>query len=479
MKTAWKRVCLIVLIFLGSSFGLVPWAEESVAKSLEDSFVNIADSVGKAVVTIIVEQTINARYGQEGMSGDPFLDEFLDHFFGGRPQQYKQKGLGSGFILNKEGYILTNDHVVGNADKIEVTLPDGRNFKATLLGSDKRADIALIKIEGKNLPFVKLGNSNNVKPGQWSLALGNPFGNIVNNPKPTITAGIISAIHRSINAREEDRMYGDLIQTDAPINQGNSGGPLVNIEGEVIGINTLIFSPSGGSVGIGFAIPINRAKLIADDIMSGKAIRHGWVGLWLQDLDMNMLRQFGLPEEKTGALVFKVEKGSPAETAGFESGDIILDIESQTVQNSSDVTRVISNHVPGDSIKCTVFRKGKELPLTITIGERKEKSSLKVSSKSSEEPTLTEWRGLTVQDITDDIAKELNLSSKDGVVVTKVAFGSGAFNAKLSPGDVIYSIAQTPVNNVADFRKVASQHKKGDVLVHTSRGYVVIFEEKQ
>ena len=448
----------------------------SEAQNLEDNFVELSQNTGPAVVTITVVQTVGRGVAPQGMTGDPLMDEFFYRFFGGRPQEYKQKGMGSGFILDKEGHILTNDHVVGNADDIEVTLPDGRNFKAVLLGSDPRSDIALIKIKGDNLPFLKLGDSDQVKPGQWALALGNPFGNIVNNPKPTVTAGIVSAVHRTINIREEDRMYGDLIQTDASINQGNSGGPLVNLKGEVIGINTLIFSPSGGSVGIGFAIPINRGKAILQDLISGREVRHGWLGLWLQDVSMEMVRQFGLTSQETGALVFKVEKGSPGEADGFESGDILLEINDQPIQNSADVTRIVSGKRPGEKLHCRIFRSGREEKIEATIGERKEAASARENAQKPT-PRKVEWRGLVAEEITKQMVETYNLPSREGVIVSKVAFGSPAFNARISAGDVIYSIAQNPVNSTDDFKKIASQHTQGDVLVHTSRGYVVIYDQ--
>lgn len=470
--------CLVFLSLL--SVGLsVPVSDA--LKGMEDAFVQISETVGPAVVTIGVVQILNRGYGQgprgEYYSFEDFLYDYFKNAPGGR-QEFKQKGLGSGFIINQEGYILTNDHVVGDADEIEVTLPDGRTFKAAFIGSDPRNDIALIKINGDNLPYVKLGDSEQVKPGQWSIALGNPFGNIVNNPKPTVTAGIVSAIHRTLHVYEEGRMYGDLIQTDAAINQGNSGGPLVNLAGEVIGINTLIFSPSGGNVGIGFAIPINRGKMILNDLISGKEIKHGWLGLWLQDMDRDMLKQFGMAEDKSGALVFKVEEGSPAEKSGFLSGDIIVEIQGEPCRDSNDVTRIISGTKPGQTIECKIFRKKQIQTIKAAIGERKEpESSRRKSPVAAQDQKVFEWRGLRVENITDDIAEKLNLPSREGVVVSGVAFGSSAHRAKIRPGDVIYSIAQEPVDTVEDFYSVAKKYSKGDVLIQTSKGYMVLFEK--
>ena len=440
------------------------------ALKLQNSFVEISENVGKAVVTLSVEKVYRTRLSNQGVLPF-FFDDFLYHFFGNQPKrEFKQKGMGSGFIIDKEGYILTNEHVIGDADKVDVTLPDGRNFPAKIIGTDPRSDIALIKIESENLPYLSLGNSDEVKPGQWAIAFGNPFGYVVNNPKPTITAGIVSAVHRTLNVREDDRMYGNLIQTDAAINQGNSGGPLVNLKGDVIGINTLIFSPSGGNVGIGFAIPINRGKAILNDLIEGREIKHGYLGIWLQDINREIVQQFGLSEEKSGALVFKVEKDSPAEKLKLKTGDIILKINNQNVLNSSDVTRVVAISRPGEEITLEVFRNKKTITVPVTIGERKEDKKTKKKSNS--------WRGMIVENITNEIAKKLGLSSKEGVVVTKVEFGSEAHQARIKPGDIIYSIAQTPLNSVTDFQKLIKKYDKGNVLIQTSRGYAVFMKTK-
>lgn len=361
-----------------------------ILESIESVFIDVQQKVGPAVVTISVSQSIPARQG--GYYGNnPQMDDLLKYFFGIPPQQpsrppkdLKRKGMGSGFILDKEGHILTNDHVVDMADEIEVTLPDGRMFGAKLAGRDPRSDLALIKIEGDNLPTVVLGDSDTVSPGQWTIALGNPFGNVVNNPKPTMTSGIVSAIHRTINVQEEGRLYGDLIQTDASINQGNSGGPLVNLRGEVIGINTLIFSPSGGSVGLGFAIPINRGKSILEDLIQGKEIAHSWLGIWLQELNAELKKQFGFDEgTPAGSLVFKVEPDSPAAKAGLSSGDVLTHIEGEKIHSSGDVTRIVSNKRPGDKLSLKFIRQGTEKETTLTVGK---KPSAKSDSPATDDP---------------------------------------------------------------------------------------------
>ncbi|EKD26442.1 MAG: Protease degQ, partial [uncultured bacterium] len=296
--------------------------------------------------------------------------------------------------------------------------------------------------------------------------------NIVKNPNPTITTGIISAIHRTINIHEDDRIYGDLIQTDAAINQGNSGGPLVNLSGEVIGINTLIFSPSGGNVGIGFAIPINRGKMILDDLISGKEIQHGWLGIWLQDLDRDMVLQFGLTENQKGALVFKVEDDSPAQKAGLQSGDIIYDIDDHKINYSDDVSRIISGKKPGEKITMKIYRNGKSLVTEPVIAAREKTSSKAAAVKE----TLLEWRGLTIDETGDNTTN--NLKPAKGVVVTNVKYGSSAYHAQISKGDIIYSIAHNEINSKEDFSEIVKKYKSKDVLLHTSRGYVVLYDEK-
>jgi len=298
---------------------------------MEDAIINVANIAGKAVVSISTEHTQKLRGGGRRFFRTPFRsspfseDEsfrrFFDDFFGEMPdREYKQMGLGSGVIIDGEGYILTNEHVISDADKITVTLPDGREFKGEVKGKDVRSDLAIIKINAKDLPACALGDSDNLKIGQWVVAVGNPFGFALQNPEPTVTAGVISALHRSIGRIAPNRDYGDLIQTDAAINPGNSGGPLVNLKGEIVGINVAIFSTSGGYEGVGFAIPINNAKKIISFLKEGKKILYGWLGVTVQDLSEDMAKYFGCPD-KNGVLVGKVLENSPAQKAGMK--DII------------------------------------------------------------------------------------------------------------------------------------------------------------
>src|SRR3989338_2866507 len=322
---------------------------------MEDAVINVANTTGKAVVSISTEHTAKMRGGRQFYFGSPFGQEspfgedesfhrFFNDFFSQMPdQEYKQTGLGSGVIINAEGYILTNEHVVSNADKITVTLSDGREFKGEIKCEDSRSDLAIIKINARNLPLANLGDSDNLKIGQWVVAIGNPFGFALQNPEPTVTAGVISALHRSLGrtvSRERD--YNDLIQTDAAINPGNSGGPLVNLKGEIVGINVAIFSTSGGYQGIGFAVPSNSAKRIVSRLIEGKKVIYGWLGITIQNLDDTLAAYFGLADKK-GVLVSQVLEDSPAAKAGIKNGDIILKLDAKETNNANVLLKIVGN----------------------------------------------------------------------------------------------------------------------------------------
>ena len=270
----------------------------SAAEEMQQHFVDVAKRIGPAVVSISTEVTEKVQM----QSRDEMFNQFFEDFFGQMPQrEFKQRGLGTGVIINADGYILTNEHVVHGADKVTVTLPDGREFKGETKGADIRSDLAIVKIAAKNLPFAELGNSDAVKIGHWAIAIGNPFGFAVGGNEPTVTVGVISAIHRSIRG-PMDRDYSDLIQTDAAINPGNSGGPLVNLDGKVIGINAAIFSTTGGYQGLGFAVTSNKAKAILDQLIQGKKIRYGWLGVNVQPVTQELADYFKL-DSKEGDLI--------------------------------------------------------------------------------------------------------------------------------------------------------------------------------
>lgn len=293
-------------------------------------------------------------------------DPFFRHFFGDRTYRQEVKGLGSGFIISPDGYILTNDHVAGNAKEITVTLTSGEKYNAELIGTDMLSDIALLKIDGKNLPYITLGNSDDVIIGEWVIALGNPFGLFEIADKPTVTVGVVSAV--GLNLRPEGgRFYRGMIQTDAAINSGNSGGPLINTLGEAIGVNAVIFTPNQGNVGVGFAIPINRVKKIVNELKTkGKIERNFYTGLEIQTVDRRIARYFGL-DKAEGVIVSDVKRGSPAEKAGLRVGDIIIEINGEKIINEDNVLSIISDAKVGDILYMKILREKKILNIKLTL----------------------------------------------------------------------------------------------------------------
>lgn len=441
---------------------------------LENSFVRVAKEVGPAVISISTEHTekVGPRsrfYSFGDDEFDRFFGQFFRDFFGEIPErEFKQRGLGSGFIIDEEGYILTNQHVVEDADKITVTLPDGRKFEAEIKGSDARSDLAVIKIEAQDLPVLKLGDSDEVQIGQWAIAVGNPYGFAVGSAEPTVTAGIISALHRSLPQTSYQRgNYTDLIQTDAAINPGNSGGPLVNLKGEVIGINVAIFSPSGGSIGIGFAIPVNAAKNILSRLIAGKKVLYGWLGISIQDINEELTEYFGLADQQ-GALVLKVLEESPAEDAGFKEGDVIRKFAGKEIKDVRALLREVGKTEVGKVVKVEVIREERTLTLKVKVGERPE--DFEEIVKAAEETT---WRGMGVAEITSELSRRYRISTSEGIVVTHVESGTPASEAGLMPGDVLISINRQRIKNMKDYESVI-ETVKGDALLRTERGFVVL-----
>ncbi|MFA4842301.1 MAG: Do family serine endopeptidase [Candidatus Omnitrophota bacterium] len=471
---------VIVGLVVAAKLNITPIVE-SQSKNLEvqpqafssnftDAVENVAATVGKAVVSISTEHTtkISGRryYFSQPFGGTPFGEDdafrkFFDDFFSEIPdREFKQMGLGSGVIINADGYVLTNEHVIGDADKINVTLSDGRVFKAELKGRDPRADLAVIKINAGSLPLAVLGDSDNLKIGQWVVAIGNPFGFALTNPEPTVTAGVISALHRTLGRGiSSDKDYNDLIQTDAAINPGNSGGPLVNLKGEIVGINVAIFSTSGGYQGVGFAIPASNAKRIIGRLIEGKKIAYGWLGVTIQDLTDDLVKFFNLPDKK-GVLVAKVLEDSPAQKGGIKESDIIKEIDERQVNNVRELLNIVGKSEAGKKSKLKVIRGKKELVLDVTIGERPQN----IEEGLVEPAVAVGWRGLRVGE------------EKQGVIITDIAPLSPADESGLNSGDVIQGINRQPIKSLADYES-ATKGLSGDALVHTGRGYFVIKEK--
>jgi serine protease Do len=452
---------------------------------LENAVINVAGTTGKAVVSISTEHTekvqgsgqrklyFNQPGGAPPGQNDETFNRFFNDFFGGMPdREFKQMGLGSGVIINSEGYILTNEHVVSNADKITVTLSDGRQFKGEVKGKDARSDLAVIKVSAHNLPVATLGDSDNIKIGQWVVAIGNPFAFAMQNPEPTVTSGVISALHRTLGmmlARDKD--YNDLIQTDASINPGNSGGPLTNLKGEVVGINVAIFSTTGGSQGIGFAIPINNAKRIMTRLIEGKKISYGWMGITVQNLNEDLAGYFGLPN-KNGVLVAKMLENSPAQKGEMKERDVIKQFDGKPINSVRELLSAVAATEVGRKVKVLVVRDKKDLMLDIVVGERPENTeNLEEAGVAGVE--TSKWRGLEVEEIGGQNTQGLKMKGAKGIVVIKVESGSLADNAGIIQGDQIIEINKQPITNAAEYQK-ATQGVKGDVLIRTGRGYFIV-----
>jgi serine protease Do len=455
--------------------------------NFEDAIEKVASAAGKAVVSISTEHIERVggqksrRYyfgaPQESPFDDDFMRKFFDDFFGGMPErEFKQQGLGSGVLIAQDGFILTNEHVVNNADKITVALSDGREFKAEVKGTDKRSDLAVIKINGHNFPFAALGDSDSLKIGQWVVAIGNPFGFALQNPEPTVTAGVISALHRSLGRVAQDRDYGDLIQTDAAINPGNSGGPLVNLRGEVVGINVAIFSTSGGYQGIGFAVPSNLAKRIVSRLIEGKKIVYGWLGVTVQNLDENLTRYFGL-DKKEGVLVSQVIAEGPAKKAGIKEGDIIVKFDGAQISNVNGLLKAVGNAEAGKKAGLELIRDKNLLTLEVEVGARPD--NLDEQGSFGTEENQDYWKGMLVKEITPELARRYELGVKTGAVIVEVKPGSEADEAGLIEGDVIFEINKAYIDNISTYKKAIKDAGQADALIRTLRGYFIIKSGKE
>jgi len=439
-----------------------------------DSFAELAEKEGHVAVNISTTKVVRGFKGpspfQDREFKDFFGDEFFRRFFGDIPEeQMKQRSLGSGVVVSGDGYILTNNHVVADADEILVTFTEKEKHEARIVGRDPKTDLALIKIKvDKPIPAARVGDSDKLRVGDWVVAIGNPFG-----LGSTVTAGIVSAKGRVIGAGP----YDDFIQTDASINFGNSGGPLFNLDGEVIGINTAIYTQSGGNVGIGFAIPINIAKSVMSQLKEKGKVTRGWLGVLIQMVTPEIKEKFGLKKEQ-GALIAEVTKGSPAERAGLERGDVIVSFDGKKVKDMSTLPPMVATIPVGIEVEVTVIRKGQEKRLTVKVGELKEETR-----EAATIPDIEESSGLSVQQLTPELAESLSLKGEKGVVVSGVRNGSPAAEAGLQRGDLIQEIENEPVENVDDYKRIMreSASKKQILMVIRHRGhtrYVVLKKGK-
>jgi serine protease Do len=363
------------------------------------------------------------------------------------------RGMGSGFIINPDGYVVTNNHVVEDADTVRLKLSDGRELEAKIVGRDPKTDLALLKVDAKGLPVIPLGDSAALQVGEPVMAIGNPFG-----LEQTVTTGIVSATGRVIGAGP----YDDFVQTDAPINPGNSGGPLVNARGQVVGINSVIFSRTGGSVGIGFSIPVNLGKSVFTQLAANGRVERGWLGVTIQELTPALVKSLGLPDSH-GALVAQVSEDSPAAAAGVKQGDVIVSMAGKPVARSADLPPLVANLEPGRPVALSVMRDGKPLSLNVTVARLDDRDSRAPTRAAAESQSRL---GLVVGPLTPDLAEELSLpKSLKGVVVREVRDGSPAAEAGLRPADVILQANRRPVTNVEDLRQAVEKSTKGNPIL--------------
>jgi len=476
-----RLVTGIILIFLGAGLGAGAYSLYTQNNSLpvnlqpypalegprpkvapEGVFPTVANSVSPTVVNI---SAVKLRPQGRPSKDDPFYDFFEDFFSPlydfGLKKHYMEKSTGSGVIVSPEGYIITNHHVVSDAQKIKVTLQDKRSFKAEVIGVDTKTDLAVVRITAEDLPYIRWGDSDRLMVGDFVLAVGNPFG-----LSHTVTMGIISAVGRA-NVGIAD--YEDFIQTDAAINPGNSGGPLVNTRGELVGINTAIFSRSGGYQGIGFAVPSNMVRLVMEQLLTNGRVVRGWLGVSIQELTPALMKAFAHSSLK-GALVSETVKGSPAESAGLMHGDIIISFGGSEVQGPAELRNLVARSKPGTKTGITILRSGRRTEITVNVAElptEQEASRIERMPERSGDA----FSGLSVIALTEDTARQLNLpKDSTGVVVAGGLDGSPAAEAGLKRGDVIHEIEGRHTEGLEDFQRAArALSSEGSVLMYISR----------
>ena len=429
-------------------------------------FVSLAEKLMPATVNISTSTAPKRKMQQyHNFQGDErlrefFGDDFFERFFDQMPQgDTPSKSLGSGFIIDKEGYIITNNHVIEGADEIRVKLSDQEEFEATIVGKDKKTDIALIKIAPPpGLPVVTLGDSDTLKVGEWVMAIGNPFG-----LDQTVTVGIVSAKWRKLGMGP----YEDFIQTDAAINQGNSGGPLFNTRGEVVGVNTAIFSTSGGNIGIGFATPINLAKSVVKQLKEKGRVVRGWLGVIVQTVTPDLAKSFGL-DQKEGALVADIDAAGPAATAGIRKGDIIVAFNGTPIKEMDQLPLLVAQTPVGSKGELTIIRDGKKISKAVEIGELKDEEGIAQADEGGSDDI-----GMELSDITDALARRYDIEEAEGVLVTFVEPASPAAQAGVRPGDVITQVNRKDILNLEDYNKCLSdarKQKKDKILLLIARG---------
>ncbi|MEA1939225.1 MAG: Do family serine endopeptidase [Candidatus Caldatribacteriota bacterium] len=453
-----KKIVFSIILILFFSLNLVGAVSAETEQTnsrlaleaFSNSIADIAEKVGPAVVNIDTVRMVK--------QGSPFLsdDPIFRHFFGEQFREYSktipQKGTGSGFIINKEGYILTNEHVVHKAEKIKVTLADGRKFDGKVVGSDETSDMAIVKIKEDDLPIVELGDSEDLRVGEIVVAIGNPY-----RLQQTVTMGVVSAKGRSIPAGREGHVYRNFIQTDAAINPGNSGGPLLNTKGEVVGINTAIIPYAQG---IGFAIPINIAKRNIDDLINLGKVRRAWLGVYIQKVTPEIAEQFDITEAQ-GVLVGDVIEDSPAEESGIKRGDIILKVNDEEVNSPEELQDKIRSIDIGKKANIEIVRDDKEMNFIVKIGEMPTKNE----GETAKEKVFSVQTGMQVEKVTKDIARELGLPRVEGLIIAEIIPGSSADDMGLQRGDVILEANRIETSSMQKWEEIINTLKPGDTLL--------------
>ena len=456
-----------VVVFLLFTTPLSALAEDTQSietlRRMGKAFAGIAEKASPAVVSIKTEKTVRQEYFTMpdwpfGEPFSPFDDDLFERFFrrrfsprrSPRPKQ-RQTAQGSGFIISPDGYILTNNHLVGEADKVTVKREENPEVEAKVIGTDPDSDVAIIKIDSQDLAYLELGDSDALEVGEWVLAIGNPFG-----LSHTVTAGIVSGKGRSNIGLAT---YEDFIQTDAAINFGNSGGPLINLDGKVVGINTAILGP-GGNIGIGFAIPINMAKAIRDQLIESGTVVRGYLGIWYEELTPTLARAFGLEEDAKGVAITKVIEDTPADKAGLKHNDVIIEFDGQPIENKNAFLKQVARLKPGTKAKLVVLRDGKQKTFTVELGKRPPKGEI-----IGTELEAIDELGFSVQDLTNDIAERYGYKDLTGVIVTRVEPGSEAVDAGFVSGMLIMEVNRMPIKNTRDFNEAIRKAAKGSPIL--------------
>ena len=459
-----RKQFLLMAAFAVMGMVLIIFSSRTARGAAVPDFADLAEKLSPAVVNIYTTQTVEVSSSPHQFFFPDQMDipEPFRRFFGmpdmpdqqAPKREMKRTSLGSGVIVTADGYIITNNHVVEDADEINVTLYTFEEYAATIVGRDPKSDLALIKIEPKNeLQYVTFGDSDKLRVGEWVLAIGNPFG-----LQKTVTAGIVSAKGRAIN----NESYGNFIQTDASINPGNSGGPLFNLDGEMIGVNTAIFSRTGGNIGIGFAIPVNMAKNVMVQLKEHGKVTRGWLGVMIQQVTPELAENFGL-DRPIGALVGQVVPGSPADKAGLKAGDVITEYNGKEIAQMSMLPAMVANTHVGEKAQLVLVREGKKQNITVEIGKLEDEEAVVADTETGTSKKL----GLAVQELTPKLAESLGIEDTQGLIVTDINSDSAAAEAGILRGDIILEINREKVENVAQYKKAlqAAQEKKSILLL--------------